>query len=138
MERLFETYLPVAEDHGDTLRRAIEPNIVIRGDAELLLQLFSNMLENAIRHTPSGTVIAIELKAVDALAIASVGDNGPGVSDVEREKVFRRFYRVVSSRSSPGNGLGLALAAAIAALHRTKIELADNHPGLRASLSLAT
>jgi signal transduction histidine kinase len=65
------------------------------------------------------------------VATASVDDNGPGIPADECDKVFRRFYRLTGSRSTPGNGLGLALVSAIANLHQAKIELSDNHPGLR-------
>jgi signal transduction histidine kinase len=66
---------------------------------------------------------------------ASVEDNGPGIPLAEYDKVFRRFYRLTSSRSTPGYGLGLALVAAIANLHNAKIDLSDNHPGLRCLIS---
>ena len=109
----------------------IEPDVRIRGDAELLTQLFSNLIENAIRHTPSGARILIGLAAAGSTAVAFVSDNGPGIAPGEHDKIFRRFYRLTSSRSTPGNGLGLALVAAIANLHNARIELLDNHPGLR-------
>jgi signal transduction histidine kinase len=128
-------YRPVAEDHGHVLQRDIRDAVTVRGDAELLTQLFVNLVENALRHTPSGTRIVIALAVVGELAVARVCDSGPGIDADEREKVFRRFYRVTTSRTTPGNGLGLALVAAIAKLHQAKIELSDNHPGLCVSIS---
>ena len=65
-----------------------------------------------------------------------VADNGPGIPEAERGKVFDRFYRLDRSRSTAGSGLGLALVAAVAQLHNGTLHLADNHPGLRAILSL--
>ena len=109
----------------------LQPDVRIRGDAELLTQLFSNVIENAIRHTPAGTRILIALRVSGNTAVASVEDNGPGIPAVEHDKVFRRFYRLTSSRSTPGNGLGLALVAAIGNLHNARIELCDGQPGLR-------
>jgi signal transduction histidine kinase len=123
-------YRPVVEDEHFELTHDIERDLRIRGDAELLTQLFSNLIENAIRHTPPGTRIRIGLRSQDGAAVASIEDNGPGIPEDERDKVFRRFYRLTSSRSTPGNGLGLALVAAIANLHHAKIELRDARPGL--------
>jgi signal transduction histidine kinase len=131
LEKLYEMYRPVAEDEHHLLLHDIQPDLRIRGDAELLTQLFSNLIENAIRHTPPDTRIRISLKLSGNAAVAAVEDNGPGIPATEHDKVFRRFYRLTSSRSTPGNGLGLALVAAIANLHHAKMELADNQPGLR-------
>lgn len=131
LERIYEMYRPVAEDQHQVLLRDIQPGVRIRGDGELLTQMFSNLIENAIRHAPSGTGILIRLAVSDNSATASVEDNGPGIAADERDKVFRRFYRLTASRSTPGNGLGLALVSAIANLHHAKIELRDNQPGLK-------
>jgi signal transduction histidine kinase len=131
LERIHEMYGPVAEDEHHVLLHDIQKDVRIRGDGELLTQMFSNLIENAIRHTPSGTRILIRLGVSGNTVSASVEDNGPGIPSGEYDKVFRRFYRLTSSRSTPGYGLGLALVAAIANLHNAKIELGDNHPGLR-------
>ena len=61
----------------------------------------------------------------------TVSDDGPGIPAVERERVFRRFYRLDASRSTPGSGLGLSFVAAVAKLHDATISLEDNEPGLR-------
>ena len=131
LERICEMYRPVAEDHHQVLQQELRRDVQIRGDGELLTQMFSNLIENAIRHGPSGTRILIRLEASGNTATACVEDNGPGIPLEEHDKVFRRFYRLTGSRSTPGNGLGLALVAAIANLHSVKIDLGDNHPGLR-------
>ena len=130
-------YGPVAEDERHALLFDIQRDVRIRGDAELLTQMFSNLIENAIRHTPSGTRILIRLRMSDGAVAASVADDGPGIAAGEHAKVFRRFYRLTSSRSTPGYGLGLAMVAAIANLHHAKIELSDNHPGLRCEITVA-
>ncbi len=137
LTKVHETFSPVAEDHGKRLRLSIQSDPSVRGDTELLLQMFSNLIENAIRHTPSDTEIVLGLAQSGQTAIASVSDNGPGIAVEEREKVLRRFYRVAASRSTPGNGLGLALVAAIASLHHSRVELLDNHPGLRINIAFA-
>jgi signal transduction histidine kinase len=130
LERVFEMYRPVAEDQHQTLLQEIENDVRIRGDGELLTQMFSNLIENAIRHTPPGTRILIRLAVSGNTATASIEDTGPGIPAPEHDKVFRRFYRLTGSRTTPGYGLGLALVAAIAGLHNLKIALGDNHPGL--------
>ncbi len=131
LQKLFEIYLPVAEDSGHTLVSTLRPDLMVHGDEELLTQLFSNLIENAIRHTPRGVRIRIELALLNAAPVASVIDNGPGVAPEDRDKVTRRFFRGSASRSSEGHGLGLALAAAIAQLHGAKLELRDAAPGLQ-------
>ena len=135
LERVYEMYRPVAEDAHQTLLHEIQTGVQIRGDGELLTQMFSNLIENAIRHTPSGTRIMVRLGVSGSTVTAAVEDNGPGIPAAERDKVFRRFYRLTGSRTTPGNGLGLALVAAIANLHAAKIELADNRPGVCLRLS---
>ncbi|MBS0612132.1 MAG: HAMP domain-containing protein [Proteobacteria bacterium] len=135
LDRLYETYLPVAEDSGHVLSRHISPRLAMRGDAELLMQLFVNLLENALRHTPAGTHIQLSAHSAANRITVSVTDSGPGIPAIERDKVLRRFYRLSRSRSTPGNGLGLALAAAIVNLHGGAIELDDQAPGLRVSVT---
>ena len=131
LENIYQMYLPVAEDYGHSFTSILEDGVSIHGDAELLTQMFSNLLENAIRHTPEHTRIRITLKTEGKLVLASVADNGIGIDPSEHEKVLRRFYRVSSSRSSAGHGLGLALVAAIAQLHQAKLTLAAAKPGLQ-------
>lgn len=135
LERICEMYRPVAEDHHQVLLQEVQRDVRIRGDGELLTQMFSNLIENAIRHGPSDTRILIRLEVTGDIATACVEDNGPGIPPEEHDKVFRRFYRLTGSRSTPGSGLGLALVAAIANLHSVKIELRDSHPGLRVLMS---
>jgi signal transduction histidine kinase len=134
LERVYELYLPAAEDSLHPLSRNLRPGVSIWGDEELLMQLFSNLLENAIRHTPPGASIRVELTATRDQVVASVIDNGSGVPAEDRDKVVRRFYRGSASRSSEGHGLGLSLAVAIAQLHSANLELGDANPGLRVDM----
>ncbi len=132
-----DIYEPVAEESGDRLECAVPGNrgAAILGDRELLTQLFANLVENAIRHSPRDTRIGIDLVAKGDRHVAIVWDTGPGIPATEREKVFRRLYRLEKSRTTPGSGLGLSLAAAIAELHGAKVQLDDNAPGLRVTVS---
>ncbi len=129
-----DVYDIVAEDAGDRLVFSSDrtsPSCV-RGDPELLVQLFANLVENSIRHCPSGTEISILLTTDHGDHVVVVADNGPGIPEQERSNVFRRLYRLERARSTDGSGLGLSLVAAIVELHGAKIELSDNAPGLRA------
>jgi signal transduction histidine kinase len=130
LEGVVEMYRPVAEDHHHVLSANIQSEVDIRGDAELLTQMFSNLIENAIRHTPLHTHIRVGLQSSGDAIVASVSDDGPGIPAQEHAKVLRRFYRLSGSRSTAGHGLGLALVAAIANLHQATLELHDGKPGL--------
>ena len=102
---------------------------LIHGDRELLTQMFANLVENALRHCPQGTAVELSVTRHGDRVLAQVGDNGPGIPAEEREKVFQRLYRLDTSRSTPGSGLGLSLVRAIADLHGASIALEDRHPG---------
>lgn len=128
---MLETYQGIAEEKGQTLSGDIEAGLSVLGDGELLPQLFSNLVENAIRHAPSGSAIGLGVHSGPDGAEAWVADNGAGIPAELRDKVLQRFFRLEQSRTTEGTGLGLSLAAAIAALHGTRLELLDNRPGLR-------
>jgi signal transduction histidine kinase len=132
--RLFDMYRPVAEDYGHELESDIEPGIHVRGDAELLIQMFSNLIENAIRHTPACSRIRLAVAIHADRALFRVCDNGEGIPREEYAKVTRRFYRISNSRTTAGHGLGLALVAAIAQLHHAALSFDDAQPGLEVSV----
>ena len=126
-----EAYAPAIEESGRALRSEIADGVQINGDRGLLSQLFVNLVENALHHTSAGTVIVLRLSRQPTGAVAEVADDGPGIPADERAKVFRRFYRLERSRTTPGSGLGLSTVAAIVELHHAAIELLDHAPGLR-------
>jgi len=137
LKHLRELFGPVAEDAGHHLTFALEEPLNISGDRELLTQLFSNLIENAIIHTPPRTRVAVTLWREGDDAVAQVSDDGPGVPAEEHQKLFQRFYRHEASRTRPGYGLGLALAAAIAELHGARVKIETNTPhGLAVALFL--
>ena len=137
LKSLGETYQPVAEDSDRTLEVDVEPGAMLTGDRQLMAQLVSNLLENALRHTPEGTRVHLGLhRQGDGFEI-EVADNGPGIPASEHERVFDRFYRLDRSRSTSGSGLGLAMVKAIAGLHGLTIRLEDAKPGLRVVLQTA-
>ena len=127
---------PVAEEQGKTICVDIDPDVTLTGDKELLTQLAFNLLDNAILHTPENTQINVSLQSSGTQTEFIVADNGPGIPDAYRHKVFQRFYRLEQSRTTPGNGLGLSIVAAIADLHEGTLSLFDNKPGLKIVLSL--
>jgi signal transduction histidine kinase len=130
-----EAYLPVAEDAQHRLELAIDGGIGFTGDRQLLAQMISNLVENALNHTPGGSTVRLALaKSATGLTL-EVADNGPGIPADERDKVFDRFYRLDRSRSTGGSGLGLALVRAIATLHGLAIRLEDAKPGLKVVLT---
>jgi len=137
LENVVDMYRPVAEDHRHLLSASIQPEVGIRGDAELLTQLFSNLIENAIHHTPMHTTIHVALQSSEDAIVASVSDDGPGVAADEMTAIFQRFYRGRDSSGAPGAGLGLAIVAAIAELHGLDCRASDNGPGLRVTLATA-
>ena len=137
LTQLRELFAPVAEDSGHTLEFTLERPIQVSGDRELLTQLFSNLIENAIIHTPRGSRVSVTLKRQGDDAAVRVSDDGPGVPTDEHEKLFQRFYRREASRTRPGFGLGLALASAIADLHGARLEIETVQPrGFAISLFL--
>jgi signal transduction histidine kinase len=129
-----DAYIPVAEDHGQSLRVAVSATPVIHGDRELLMQMVANLIENAISHCAAGVTITVGLDVDGDAPVLCVADTGRGIPAAERDRVLRRFYRLETSRTTPGSGLGLALVKAVAEMHGAAVELADNQPGLRVTV----
>ena len=133
---LVETHIPLAEDNGDHLEEATCEPCQVLGERELLAQALINLIENAVRHTPTGSHIVVgALQQGDACRLF-VADDGPGISEAELERVTKRFVRLDTARSSPGHGLGLSLAKAVAEAHGGRLELVNSSPGLEAALLL--
>lgn len=137
IDTVVEVYRSAAEEKGQQLEYHSDPGVATTGDRDLLIQLFANLVENAIRHCPPGARIDVLAERRENAVEVSVSDNGPGIPAEMRAKVLQRFVRLENSRTSPGYGLGLSLAAAIANLHEAPLSITDNAPGLRASLRLA-
>ena len=135
IETVADAYSVAAEDLGKTITANIVPSIRIRGDKELLAEMFANLLDNAVRHTPVGTRIEASLHQDGSKIIACVADNGWGVPAAESKRIFQRFYRLDQSAKIEGNGLGLPLVAAVCGLHGWQLRVADNAPGLRIEMS---
>jgi signal transduction histidine kinase len=129
-------YQPAGEIKGARLRLVRADAAPVRGDPVLLMQAISNLIDNALKYTPRGGSIVVSVsRLADARIELTVADSGPGIAEADRRKATERFYRGDASRGTPGVGLGLSLVEAVSRLHGTALELADNHPGLRASMA---
>jgi signal transduction histidine kinase len=126
-----EAFAPSAEEGGRRLSYQSGGPLLVHGDKELLTQMLANLVENGLTHTPSGASIEVSTAAAGGDVALSVQDDGPGVPPQSRTKLFERFVRLENSRSTPGSGLGLALAAAVVRLHDGHLALEDAGPGLR-------
>ena len=131
-----ESYADAFDDHGRTLLWSAEPGLQVAGDRELLAQAIVNLLENAQRHTPTGTVVRLTATSSGGMAFVQVADDGPGVPNADLGKITKRFARVESSRNTPGHGLGLSLVSAVVRLHDGHLILSNGHPGLNVRITL--
>lgn len=130
-----ELYEPLVEDRGMQIATSITPNVMVRGHRQLLSQALANLVDNAIKYSPSGERIAIGVAVEGDTVRLSVSDSGPGIPEESRGQALGRFVRL-GGGETPGYGLGLSLVAAVAQLHRAQLVLEDNTPGLRAVLVL--
>jgi signal transduction histidine kinase len=131
---LVEDFAPAAADRGQLLAAEVAPGLQLLGDREQLTQMVVNLLDNAVRHSGAGARITVgAILSATALEIV-VADTGPGIPAQERENVLRPFYRLETSRTTEGSGLGLSLVAVIAKQHGATLALADNGPGLRVTI----
>ena len=129
-----DTFGPAFEEDGHILRQHIAPDLWINGDQELVTLSLANLLENASTHTPLDSSITVSLRKAPGGVELDVSDDGPGVPQGERKRIFQRFYRLETSRTTAGNGLGLSIVAAVADLHAAEIIAGDNHPGLKVAI----
>lgn len=129
-----ELYEPVAEEREIRLCISTQPGAFVRAQPELLAQAITNLIDNAVKNTPSGGRIDVAVEARRSVVILCVADNGRGIPAEDRERVLDRFVRLEESRSTPGAGLGLALVAAVARMHGARLSLEDAAPGLRVAL----
>ena len=131
-----DLYGPLAEERGQRLTIATQPTAMVDADGELLFEAIGNLVDNSIKFTPAGGVVALELVSAGDRWCIVVRDNGPGVAPGDRAAVLRRFYRGQQAGGVPGSGLGLSIVAAIAHLHRAELTLDEAWPGLAVTLCL--
>ncbi|HTZ69500.1 MAG TPA: HAMP domain-containing sensor histidine kinase [Acetobacteraceae bacterium] len=133
---LTDLYGAVAEDHGLTLVLRVPDTLPAYGDRDLVQQAVANLLDNAIKFSPSGGQVKLAAEPLERNVRITVTDQGPGIPEQDRARAAERFFRGEQARSTPGSGLGLALVQAVATLHEGALVLEDAGPGLRAVLTL--
>ena len=133
---LAELYDVMTEEGEHSFEAHIERGLDIMGNRQLIAQAITNLLDNAVKYTPSGGHITLSAEQRGENIHVSVSDNGHGIPPDKRDDVLKRFVRLDSARSTPGNGLGLSLVSAIVALHNGSLQLHDNKPGLRIEITL--
>ncbi|HSV04026.1 MAG TPA: HAMP domain-containing sensor histidine kinase [Phenylobacterium sp.] len=139
-----ELYEPLCEEKGVEFAAELSKGLQTRGNKEFLAQAIANVLDNAVKYTPSGGAIMLRVRRRSSGEVEfSVTDTGPGVPEADRGRVVERFVRLENSRNQPGAGLGLSLVAAVAEAHRGRLELdegpgkvGESGPGLRVALIL--
>ena len=139
-----ELYEPLADEKGIALRVDAETPAMLKGNRDLVSQAVANLVDNAIKYSvsPDRPADAPPLEIVIQAAnegdrvLLIVADNGPGIPEADRARALERFVRLEQSRSLPGSGLGLSLAAAVARLHGGDLTLGDNAPGLKSIIAL--
>ena len=126
-----------ADNKGVSMRLRNGGETRVTADQDLLLQLLLNLLDNAVKHTPSGRSIDISWTKEDGEAKVVVSDEGPGIPSEHLPHIFDRFYRVDKARSRDGGGVGLGLSICwwIARAHGGSIQ-ADNAPGQGATFTV--
>ena len=130
-----ELYEDLAEENNQHLTIDVDSRVMVTGNRHLLTLMLNNLLDNAIKYTPTGGSIELRVIEHDKFPTIIIADSGPGIPYDQYGEVFERFSRLDSARSSEGNGLGLSLVKAIAELHHAHLKLNDNQPGLRVELS---
>ena len=139
-----ELYEPIAEEEGLVLTVRAEDGLKVRGNRELIGQAIANLVDNALKYgSPNKGAdagakpdVVITAQRAGRSVSLTVADRGPGIALADRARVLDRFVRLEGSRSRPGSGLGLSLAAAVARMHGGTVDLEDNQPGLRVRLTL--
>jgi signal transduction histidine kinase len=131
-----EMWQAVAEANGRSIVTDIRP-ADIAGDSDLLFQMISNLLDNAVKYSHEGGQIRVDVRSLTDTVVLTIRDDGSGIPDKDRDRVFDRFVRLEPHRGTPGTGLGLSIVRAIAARHQAELRLDDGGPGVRIELRFA-
>lgn len=110
-------------------------SLTVQGDANSLMEMLNNLIDNAIRYTPASGHITVAVQTTSLGAVLSVEDNGPGIEPQHRERVFERFYRILGSGQS-GSGLGLSIVAEVAKRHGAELILDSGGNGIGTRISV--
>jgi K+-sensing histidine kinase KdpD len=125
VERYFEMYL-----ENKWIKLIIDPNVFIKGDNDLLPSLIINLVENAIKYSYETLQVTLTLKTENDKVLFEVADNGCGIPDSEKQKIFEKFYRSGNeeTRKTKGTGIGLFIVKQICNTHQALINVTDNKP----------
>lgn len=130
-----ERWTPRAAEKGQTLVAGGDGSVIAWTDPEEVARVLDNLLENAIAYCPQGTSIEVEARNGDGRPVLSVADDGPGIPETERPRVFERFFRGhTARRSAPGTGLGLAIVREIADRWGADVDLRSDPEGTRIAI----
>jgi signal transduction histidine kinase len=129
-----DLYEPIAEDKHVALHVEAGDEATVHGDRDLLFEAVANLVDNAVKFTPEGGRVELAMLRREGETVVRVSDTGPGISELEREAVTKRFYRSDKSRRTEGLGLGLSLVAAIVKLHGFRFSIAAG-PGCTAEIA---
>lgn len=124
-----DLYEPIAEEKGIAIDVRVARVGAVMGDGDLLFEAVANLLDNAIKFTPSNGRVEVFVEEGTLGPSIRVADGGPGIPAADFSKVVRRFYRADRSRQTPGTGLGLSLVASIVRLHGFGLVLEDREAG---------
>lgn len=117
--------------HSDRIRLDLEP-VTVKANARLMIQVFANLMDNALNYAPGPVTVTVTVR--EGQALAEVADHGPGIPEADRERVFERFCQL--SDAHRGSGLGLSLVRSILDLHDGQVCLQDNRPGARFMITM--
>ncbi|WP_238564943.1 sensor histidine kinase [Sphingobium bisphenolivorans] len=129
IREIAEAFRPAFDQAGKSLMLEIAPATIL-GDRQLIQRCLANLLDNVLAHTSPGTAATIAMEKRDKGIALLITDNGPGIPDEDRERVFRRFARLDRSRSTSGYGLGLNMVAAIAVAHDAHVRILPTAAGM--------
>jgi len=126
----------VAAAQGLQLACRHDAPAIVQGNRQLLAQLLTNLIENGLKYVPAGGRIEVAVRRLSDCVQLTVSDNGPGIAAQDRVRALQPFVRFGPTARQEGSGLGLSLVAAIARLHRGRLELQSNDPGLKVVIEL--
>ena len=121
--------LTAADEKNIELALVNKTDAKIIGNSSAISILLRNLIDNAIRYSPKNSLVSIEITSSDNQVILAVSDQGPGIPNELKERVFERFFRVLGNNTK-GSGLGLGIVKEIVDFHNAKIKLLDANPGL--------
>ena len=129
------TNATVGQDEVALLTEIASGVPVVRGDANRLRQVLANLIDNAVKYSPTGEQVQVRMAPFDGTVVVSVSDRGPGIERIDQRLIFEKFGRVAGTSSKPGTGLGLYIARSIAEAHGGTLDV-SSAPGKGATFTL--